>query len=52
MRKIVDIANEVLQHEEPNRSRRRAVEQFRRWDESMIRKLGPLYHVRVGYSVH
>jgi hypothetical protein len=36
----------------PASVRNRAVRRFREWDASMIRRYGPLYHRRMGYTVH
>jgi hypothetical protein len=32
--------------------RRRAIQMFREWDESMSREYGPLYYRTMGYTVH
>jgi hypothetical protein len=36
----------------PASVRNRAVRRFREWDASMIRRYGPLYHRKMGYTVH
>jgi hypothetical protein len=36
----------------PEAERRRAVELYRQWDAAMIRRYGPLYHRKKGYTVH